>query len=60
MFEQGNADWLSELTSVVKKYNISIHLTIKMTPIQASKNQKKKKSFQISKTIEKLTNQTLI
>ena len=31
-FEKGNADWLSELPSVIKKYNNTIHHTIKMTP----------------------------
>ena len=37
VFEKGNADWLSELPSVIKKYNNSIHSSIKMTPNQASK-----------------------
>ena len=37
VFEKGNADWLSELPSVVKKYNNTIHHSIKMTPMQASK-----------------------
>ena len=37
VFERGNADWLSELQSVIKKYNNTIHHSIKMTPIQASK-----------------------
>ena len=37
MFEKGNADWISELPSLVKKYNNTIHHSIKMTPIQASK-----------------------
>ena len=32
----GNADWLSELPTVVKKYNNTIHHSIKMTPVQAS------------------------
>ena len=42
VFEKGNADWLSELPSVVEKYNNTIHSSIKMTPNQASKklNQK--------------------
>ena len=37
-----NADWLSELPSVIKQYNNTIHSSIKMTPIQASEklNQK--------------------
>ena len=37
VFEKGRADWLSELPSVIKKYNITIHSSTKMTPIQASK-----------------------
>ena len=37
IFLAGNADWLSELPSVVKKYNNTIHHSIKMTPVQASK-----------------------
>ena len=37
VFLAGNANWLSELPSVVKQYNNTIHSSIKMTPIQASK-----------------------
>ena len=37
VFLAGNADWLSELPSVVKKYNNTSHNSIKMTPVQASK-----------------------
>ena len=37
VFLKGNADWLSELSSVVNKYNNTIHNSIKMTPVQASK-----------------------
>ena len=37
VFEKGNADWLSELPSVIKKYNNTIHSSTKMTPLQASK-----------------------
>ena len=37
VFEKGNADWLSELSSVVNKYNNTIHHSIKMSPVQASK-----------------------
>ena len=42
VFEKGNANWLSELPSVIKQYNNTIHHSMKMTPIQASKisNQK--------------------
>ena len=42
VFEKGNADWISELHSVVKKYNNTIHHSIKMTPIQASKKSNEK------------------
>ena len=42
VFLAGNADWLSELPSVIKKYNITIHHSIKMTPIQASKKSNEK------------------
>ena len=37
VFEKGRADWLSELPSVIKQYNNTIHSSIKMTPVQASK-----------------------
>ena len=37
VFEKGIANWLSELPSVTKKYNNTIHHSTKMTPIQASK-----------------------
>ena len=42
VFEKGNADWLSELPSVIKKYNKTIHSSIKMTPLQASKKKNEK------------------
>ena len=42
VFEKGNADWLSELSSVTKKYNNKIHHSTKMTPIQASKKSNEK------------------
>ena len=45
VFEKGNADWLSELPSVVKKYNNTIHHSTKMTPIQASKKSNQKKVY---------------
>ena len=46
VFEKGNADWLSELPSIIKRYNITLHHSIKMTPIKASKksNEKEVKS----------------
>ena len=37
VFEKGNANWLSELPSVNKKYNNTIHSSTKMTPVQPSK-----------------------
>ena len=37
VFEKGSADWLSELPSVIKQYNNTIHHSIKMTPNQGSK-----------------------
>ena len=37
VFEKGNADWLSELPSVMKKYNNTTHSSTRMTPIHASK-----------------------
>ena len=45
VFEKGRADWLSEVPSVVKKYNNTIHSSTKMTPIQASKKVNEKEVF---------------
>ena len=45
IFLAGNADCLSELPSVVKKYNNTIHHSTKMTPIQASKKVNEKEVF---------------
>ena len=42
VFEKGNANWISELSSVIKKYNNTLHHSIKMTPIQASKKSNEK------------------
>ena len=42
VFLAGNADWISELPSVVKQYNNTIHTSTKMTPIQASKKSNEK------------------
>ena len=42
VFSAGNADWLSELPSVTKQYTNTIHHSIKMTPIQASKKSNEK------------------
>jgi len=46
VFEKGNADWLSELPPVVKKYNNTIHHSTKMTPILASKKSNERKVYQ--------------
>ena len=45
VFLAGNADWLSELPSVIKKNNIAIHSSTKMTPNQASKKSNEKTVF---------------
>ena len=37
VFGKGNADWLSELQSVIKQYIYTIHSSTKMKPIDASK-----------------------
>ena len=42
VFLTGNADWLSELPSVIKQYNNTNHHSNKMTPIQASKKSNEK------------------
>ena len=45
IFLAGNADWLSELPSVIKQYNNTIHHSIKMTPNQASKKSNERKVY---------------
>ena len=45
VFEKGKADWLSELPSVLKKYNNTIHSSTKMTPIQASEKANEKEVY---------------
>ena len=45
VFEKGNADWLSELPSVIKQYNNTIHHSIKITPNPASKKVNEKKVY---------------
>ena len=42
VFLAANADWVSELSSITKQYNNTIHHSIKMTPIQASKKSNEK------------------
>ena len=57
VFLAGNADWLSELPTVIKQYIITIDHSKKKTPVPASKNRMKEKAIEISKTIEKFKNQ---
>ena len=45
VFERGNSDWLSELPSVIKQYNNTLHHSIKMTPNQASKKSNERKVY---------------
>ena len=45
VFEKGNANWISELPSVIKQYNNTIHSSTKMSPIQASKKSNEKLVF---------------
>ena len=45
VFEKGNADWLRELPSVIKKYNDTIHKSAKMTHIHASKKSNGKEVY---------------
>ena len=45
VFETGNADWISELPSAVKKYKNTFHHSIKMTPILASKKSNERKVY---------------
>ena len=45
VFEKRNANWISELPSVIKQYNNTIHHSIKKTPIEASKTAKEKELF---------------
>ena len=42
IFLTGNAHWISELSSVAKQYNNTMHSSTKMTPIQASKKSNEK------------------
>ena len=42
IFLAGNADWISELPSVIKQYNNTIHHSIKMKPIDASNKSNQK------------------
>ena len=42
VFEKGRADWVSELSTVIKQNNNTFDHSIKMTPIQASKKSNEK------------------
>ena len=42
VFEKGKADWVSELPSVIKQYNNTIHHSTKMKPIDASRKSNQK------------------
>ena len=42
VFLKGKADWLSELSSVIKQYNNTIHHSTKMKPMDASKKSNEK------------------
>ena len=42
VFEKGNADWVTELPSVIKQYNNTFHHSIKMKPIDASNKSNQK------------------
>ena len=45
VFEKGEANWLSELPSVIKKSNNTIHHSTKMKPIDASLKIKEKEVY---------------
>ena len=45
VFEKGKADWLSELRSIIKKYNVTIHHSNGNEPIDASKAVNEKIAF---------------
>ena len=45
IFLAGNADWLNEHPSVIKQYINTIHHSLKMPPLQASKKSNEKLSI---------------
>ena len=49
VFEKGNANWLSELSSVIRKYNNTNHHSIKKSLVQASKKSNEKSLLQSSR-----------
>ena len=54
VFLAGNANWISELPSVIKQYNIAFHHSIKITPIKASKKVNEKEVFSNLKDSRKI------
>ena len=55
VFEKGNANWLDELSLVIKKYNNTIHHSTKMTPIDASKRKIEEEIY--NNLVDKKTNE---
>ena len=45
VFEERHAEWLNEILSVIEQYNITIHSSVKMTPVQASKKSNEKEVY---------------
>ena len=45
VFEEGNANWVSEQPSVFKKHNNTVHHSIKMIPVQASRKVNEKEVY---------------
>ena len=45
IFLAGNADWISQLPYVTKQYNNTIHHSLKMFPLQASKKSNERKVY---------------
>ena len=42
VFEKGKASWIDALPSIIKQYNNTIHTSMKMPPVQASKKSNEK------------------
>ena len=45
MFKKRNANWFSELPSVIKQNNFTLHSSVKVTPIQTSKKANEKEVY---------------
>ena len=58
VFEQGDAKWIDILPTITKQYNIKVHSSTKLTPIQASL--KKNEGFVYKNLMDKRNNQTKI